>query len=71
MDAAIAEYMVALPEKVDAVAHVIHTLESQIALAKVEAERDAAVTVARRQTERVPIVMPYLVGPPSSSGSLT
>ncbi len=39
IDAAIAEYMQALPEKVDSVAHVIHTLESQIALAKVEEDR--------------------------------
>lgn len=38
-DTAIAEYMQALPDKVDATAHVIQTLESQAALAKLEEER--------------------------------
>ncbi len=39
VDAAISAYTAQLPQKVDATAHVLQTLESQIALAKVEEER--------------------------------
>lgn len=42
IDAAIAEYMAALPQKVDAVVHVIRTLESQAELAAAEIHRLSA-----------------------------
>lgn len=44
VDHSIALYLQALPDKVDAVAHVLHTIESQIALAKVEQDRIAKRT---------------------------